>query len=231
MDVKLCGMVLLCLSLLATTPATAGTIPPGTLPQPALKVLPLGDSITLGAWTNGGYRLPLSQLVNVEFIGPLAANSEGMAYPQHAGFSGYRIDQIQAQIATISGTPDVILLHVGTNDLYQAYQLESTNARLSSLVAALRAKWRGVRIIVATVGPYAGGNYTQIDAMNAAAVAYNDYITNLAGVEVAHMALTPEQLQDGIHPNAQGYGVMAKVWRDAMMKPRTWEVWLPWVGK
>lgn len=229
-------VLMLMLSLFACAPSSAGTIPPGTIPlgiveQPAMIVLPLGDSITLGNSANGGYRLPLQQMlaadgIATDFIGPETTNSDGMADPEHAGFGGERIDQIEARLSTINDTPDIILLHIGTNDLYQQYQLEGINARLSSLVAALRERWLAARIIVATVGPYTGiASY--ISHMSEDAVAYNAYIRTLQGVTVADMQLTADMIGDGVHPIKAGYVAMAETWRWLIVK----RIWLPWVAK
>ena len=64
-----------------------------------IRVMPLGDSITDGFSTVGGYRQPLCNKLeengysgNFDFVGP---NWGGNCYdPQHAGYSGYSIDNI-----------------------------------------------------------------------------------------------------------------------------------------
>lgn len=223
--------ILLIFSLFAA-PITASA---GTIPQPVVKILALGDSITQGAGVNGGYRLPLQQMlaedgVAFDFIGPEVLNSDGMADPEHAGIGRNRIAQVAARLDTITGTPDIVLLHIGTNDLYHTDRLDTIEARLRNLVAAMRAKWPFARIIVATVGPYAYDLFDGVPAMNAAAIDYNSYIVWLPGVEVAFMPLQASLLGDGVHPNQAGYVVMAEAWRGAIRKPRGGRVWLPWVG-
>ncbi len=119
-----------------------------------LKVMPLGDSITDGFSTVGGYRNSLCSLLQengysdkIDFVGP---NWGGSGYdPQHAGFSGYSIDNI-AQEDSISGQrtglssfidwlmetypADVVMLQIGTNDILSLYDLDNIGTRLESLV-------------------------------------------------------------------------------------------------
>lgn len=223
-------VALLLISLFAAPIATGA----GTIPQPVIKILALGDSITQGARVNGGYRLPLQQMlaeddVAFDFIGPETINSDGMADPEHAGIGRNRIAQVEARLDTITDTPDIILLDIGTNDLYHADNLDTIETRLRSLVTAMRAKWPFARIIVATVGPFAFDRFDGVPAMNEAAIDYNSYIVWLPGVEVAFMPLRAALLGDGVHPNQAGYVVMAEAWRRAMGKEREWRVWLPWV--
>jgi lysophospholipase L1-like esterase len=149
-----------------------------------------------------------------------------MADPEHAGFGGERIDQVAARLDSINETPDVVLLHIGTNDLYQRYQLATINARLDALIADMRARWPHARIIVATVGPYTG-SAEYIAPMTADAIDYNDHVRQLQGVTVAEMPLTPDMIGDGVHPLPAGYVAMAETWRNAIV----WRVWLPWVVK
>lgn len=119
-----------------------------------LRVMPLGDSITDGFTTTGGYRNTLCELLvqngfseRVDFVGP---NWGGSGYdPQHAGYSGYSIDNIP-QEASISGQrtgissfiewlmeeypADVVMLQIGTNDILSHYDLANIGTRLESLV-------------------------------------------------------------------------------------------------
>ena len=94
------------------------------------KILPLGDSITLGAKSTdgGGYRTPLFELVvaanqKITFTGSLASGPSqvsGQAFPRnHEGHSGWTISQLSPLIPSpaLDGKPNIILLHIGTNDI------------------------------------------------------------------------------------------------------------------
>jgi lysophospholipase L1-like esterase len=98
----------------------------------ACVVLPLGDSLTQGAYSSGGgYRRELFREVvahgqSVTFVGSQAAGPamlDGVAVPfprHHEGHGGYTIEDISTwltqnnTIATYK--PDVVLLHIGTNN-------------------------------------------------------------------------------------------------------------------
>ena len=56
----------------------------------------------------------------------------------HEGHDGWRIDQIDgvlnASFASAASPPDVITIHLGTNDCYQRATASTMNARLDSLL-------------------------------------------------------------------------------------------------
>src|SRR3954463_12548597 len=95
-----------------------------------VRVMPLGDSITEGTQVPGGYRIGLWQrmaaarypgdLVGTQFNGPAALGDH-----DHEGHPGWRIDQIDANINgwLASAGPRTVLLHIGTNDVLQNYNL------------------------------------------------------------------------------------------------------------
>ena len=96
------------------------------------RIMPLGDSITQGAASGepnedlqASYRLVLWDLLadagyDVDFVGSL---NSGWAIedfdPHHEGHPGWRDDEIADNIYTwlVSNPADIILLHIGTNDL------------------------------------------------------------------------------------------------------------------
>lgn len=118
-----------------------------------LRVMCLGDSVTDGFWLPGGYRNTLCSLItengleqHFDFVGP---NWGGSGYdPQHAGYSGYSIDNI-AQEDSVSGQrtglssfaeqmmaqypADLVFMQIGTNDILSLYDLEHFGERLEGL--------------------------------------------------------------------------------------------------
>ncbi|MCQ2417326.1 MAG: GDSL-type esterase/lipase family protein [Oscillospiraceae bacterium] len=122
--------------------------------QKKIRLMCMGDSITDGFWLQGGYRNTLCQSITdngleseIDMVGP---NWGGNIYdPQHAGFSGYSIDNI-AQENSISGgrtglssfagsmlqehPADLVFLQIGTNDILSLYDLEHFGERLEGLV-------------------------------------------------------------------------------------------------
>ncbi|MBS2964878.1 GDSL family lipase, partial [Actinocrinis puniceicyclus] len=66
-----------------------------------VRVMPLGDSITDGNQTPGGYRIGLWQRFvsagyKVDFVGSLFNGPSTLGDHDHEGHSGWRIDQIDA---------------------------------------------------------------------------------------------------------------------------------------
>ena len=103
----------------------------------------------MGEGAAGGYRGHLSTNLtllgyNLDYVG----NENGNPDPSipnfdtnHEGHSGWRIDQIDANIERwldlIDLDPDVILLHIGTNDFGQNYQTFTAINRLNNLMSKL----------------------------------------------------------------------------------------------
>ncbi|MEV4753757.1 RICIN domain-containing protein [Micromonospora sp. NPDC049559] len=194
----------------------------------ALTVLPLGDSITDGLDGTGGYRADLWQLFRadggyVDFVGSQFAGPERLGDRDHEGHPGWRIDQIDAQATAwmTSYQPDVVLLHVGTNDVIQNYAPSQAPSRLSALVDHLGAAVPAADILVSTIVPFA-------DAPREALTrAYNATIPPMVAAKAGagkrvrlvdlHAALTPaDLLADGVHPSNGGYSKMAVAWYAAL---------------
>ncbi len=106
----------------------------GLQAAPALRILPLGDSITeaTGDYPGGGYRGPLWTLLrnagyNVDYVGSVTDTKCTLADfdRDHEGHGGWRVDQTyggnglyEHLNAWFAGylDPHVVLLHIGTND-------------------------------------------------------------------------------------------------------------------
>ena len=101
----------------------------GVLSAGAIRIMPLGDSITDGVGAAGGYRLPLYNLLKqanytVDYVGSMRDNgAPDLPDWDHEGHSGWWIMHDDGGIYQNVGkwlahvdTPDVVLLHIGTND-------------------------------------------------------------------------------------------------------------------
>lgn len=92
-------------------------VAPGT----QLRILPLGASITVGYKSKdyNGYRQYLLDRLsgsNVQFVGTVRSGT--MKDNWNEGHSGFNIATVQGSNSeALSERPNVILLHVGTNDL------------------------------------------------------------------------------------------------------------------
>ncbi|MGW2722711.1 ricin-type beta-trefoil lectin domain protein [Streptomyces sp. NPDC001492] len=198
---------------------TAGVTPASAASNTPLRVMPLGDSITwgVGSSTGNGYRGPLwNQLTAdghpLDFVGTVRNGS--MSDPDNEGHSGYRIDQIAA-LADASLTryrPNVVTLHIGTNDLQGASEVNTAIGRLRSLVDQITADVPDATVLVASLVVSTSSSEEQFRG------AYNQATRQIvsdaqaAGKHVAFVdmsSLTTADLADPLHPNDSGYQKMA----------------------
>ncbi|MFC4591715.1 ricin-type beta-trefoil lectin domain protein [Sphaerisporangium corydalis] len=209
---------------LAAGMAVATAVPAQAESNGGVRVMPLGDSITDGFNVPGGYRINLWQRMasggyTVDFVGSGFNGPAALGDHDHEGHSGWRIDQLDANIVNWlrTYTPRTILLHIGTNDMGQNYDVANAPARLSALIDKIRANAPSVELFVAQVTPAADPAFeSRIQTFNAAVpgvVAQKGSMTHLVDM---HSALTTADLADGLHPNAGGYDKMAARWYSAL---------------
>ncbi|MEV8437995.1 ricin-type beta-trefoil lectin domain protein [Actinosynnema sp. NPDC051121] len=211
--------------LTATLLPTAG--PAAAESNGGVRVMPLGDSITEGTQVPGGYRIGLWQRLaaggyRTDFVGSQFNGPGSLGDHDHEGHPGWRIDQIDANIVTWlrNTTPRTVLLHIGTNDILQNYNVSGAPGRLSALVDRITATVPNADVFVATIIPLANSG------QEAAARNFNATIPGMvqskvnAGKRVRlvdmHSALTTADLIDGVHPTATGYDKMAATWYSAL---------------
>ncbi|MBP2328224.1 lysophospholipase L1-like esterase [Kibdelosporangium banguiense] len=192
-----------------------------------VRVMPLGDSITEGTQVPGGYRIGLWQRIvanryQVDLVGSQFNGPAGLGDHDHEGHPGWRIDQIDANIAGWLRTtnPRTVLLHIGTNDILQNFNVSGAPARLSTLVDRITAAASSAEVFVATIIPLANsGQEANARAFNATIPGMVQSKVN-AGKHVhlvdMHAALTTADLIDGVHPTATGYDKMAAAWFTAL---------------
>jgi lysophospholipase L1-like esterase len=207
------------------------------------KILPLGDSITYGVndTGNGGYRGPLFASAvaagkKITFAGSLKngpTTVSGMTFPQNnEGHSGWGISQVNPNsggntgIATLipnpafssssGGLPNIILLHIGTNDqgTYSATQVTSD---LSGLLDKLISNAPNAYIVVAQIIPLGYGNNSVIKTYNQSIPGLVQQRAN-AGKHITTVDMftgfVPSTMlgSDSVHPNSAGYQFMASHW-------------------
>lgn len=189
-----------------------------------VRVMPLGDSITDGFNVPGGYRINLWQRMasggyTVDFVGSGFNGPAALGDHDHEGHSGWRIDQLDANIVTWlrTSTPRTVLLHIGTNDMNQNFDIANAPARLSALIDKIRATAPAVELFVAQITPESDPTLeARVQAYNAAipgVVAQKGSRTHLVDM---HSAITTADLADGVHPNAAGYDKMGARWYSAL---------------
>jgi lysophospholipase L1-like esterase len=195
---------------------------PAAVRQAALRVMPLGDSITwgVGSSTGNGYRGPLFTTVTGEgYVPDFVGSGRGgtMTDPDNEGHSGWRIDQIagiaDADLARYE--PNVVTLMIGTNDLNQNYQVPTAPDRLHALVDRIVADDPGATVLLADLILSTSAPVVQAEPAYNSAVGQIVQAEQAAGRHVSFVdmgALTTADLSDSLHPNDSGYQKMAAAW-------------------
>ncbi|MCO1574537.1 ricin-type beta-trefoil lectin domain protein [Crossiella sp. SN42] len=142
------------LACLIPLPAAASAAAP-------VRIMALGDSIT---GSPGCWRALLWQHLrdtgrtNVDFVGTLPAPGCGFAYDGenegHGGFLATRIAQQNQLPGWLSATrPDVVLMHLGTNDVWSNISTTAILSAYTTLLNQMRASNPGMRVLLAQIIP------------------------------------------------------------------------------
>jgi len=211
----------------------------------ALRIMPLGDSITFGVtgYTGAtgdlpkeefavGYRQELYDgLVEdgylVDFVGSFQAGSAaGLVDPDHQGKPGWTTWQIGDQINGWLGEnpSDVVLAHIGTNDHKET--TDGVNFVLNN-INNWSANNQDVKVLLAQIvdqrpdtffADTVEGFNSNLAALVDASWPAVDVVDHYSVVDNT-LDLTPlSQDSVGLHPNTSGYEKMASVWRNALEK-------------
>lgn len=199
--------------------------------------LPLGASIVYGlkSTDGNGFRNALrNKLISngnpaVDFIGSNHCGT--MADNECEGWPGYTIAQVAAKAElSIPSQPNLVLLHVGTNDAVQNLDIQHAGDRLGNLIDRLFDAIPGVTIIASTLLPNA------IPKTQANVNIYNRKIPDVVqsrqanGKHIIYVGFSSSNFglsdlsSDGTHPTDAGYLKMSEVWYQGIVaiKGRGW---------
>ena len=217
------------------------------------RIMPFGDSITQGVETYDGagggpaeemrvaYRYQLNQLLTqggyaFDFVGRLTDGSQAtppLTKTAHEGYGGETTEQLATNRlpgALTTNTPDVILVHAGTNDiavsatpspvpmqqLLQAVQTWSTSTQPVKVMVAQIIKVRAGAPNAERVAPLNAAVTSMVNANFASTT--SPMTVGLVDMYGANIAMTPEATDvSGLHPSRAGYDQMAQVWFDALV--------------
>lgn len=195
----------------------------------SVRIMPLGDSITGGPgcwravlWDN----LQSAGYTNIDFVGtqqgggcqtaPYDIDEEG-----HGGFSAAGIASQNLLPGWLSATnPDIVLMHLGTNDIFGNPSTSAILAAYSTLISQMRANNPQMRILVAQIIPMNPSNCTycaqDVINLNAAIPAWAASVTTTQSPVIVVDQWTgfddATDTIDGIHPNSAGDQKMAARW-------------------
>ena len=162
----------------------------------------------------------------MDYIGTLTINSGLLVQKEHEGHSGWRIDQLDTNMATWlpstdpGGLLDVVLMHIGTNDFGQNFNTTTAIDRLDGLILKIATLRPNAHIIVTNLMERAGTANTNIIAQ------FNPFVQDrvnahaLAGRRVTFLDMRSKvplaDMPDNLHPNQTGYDKMANAWLQAI---------------
>jgi lysophospholipase L1-like esterase len=215
--------------LVAITFAVARPAQSATAP---VRIMPLGDSITAGPgcwrailW----HQLQTSGYTNINFVGSVADGGCNYGYTYdgdnegHGGYSATGIaDQNQLPPWLAAAAPDIVLMHLGTNDMWGGtIPTSSILAAYTKLVGQMRTQNPNMKILVAQIIPM---NPPGCSTCAASVVALDNAIPGwAAGLTTAQSPIvvvdqwtgfdaTADTVGDGVHPNDSGFQKMAARW-------------------
>ncbi|MCP3962581.1 MAG: cellulose-binding protein [bacterium] len=190
--------------------------------------MPLGDSITEAETGFASYRYWLWQDLisagyDVDFVGSMTGNFGGPPLfedfdQDHEGHWGWRADEVLAEIDgwAAAALPDVVLLHLGTNDLWQGQDIPGTLAELEAIVEAIRVHVPGVAVLLAQLIPSTVGALSGIPDLNAEIPALAATLSTPESPVLVVDQFTgfdpAVDTYDGVHPDESGELAMAGNW-------------------
>jgi lysophospholipase L1-like esterase len=195
----------------------------GAAPGDPVRIMPLGASHTYGmnSSTGNGYRAELWRLlasagISVDFVG--SQQSGDLPDRDNEGHPGWRIEDIAGSVGGWLTTyrPDVVLLHVGTNDMKQNRDVARAPERLSALIDRILADAPTATVVASSLPPIPDAETNKrIDAFNAA---LPEIVQGkaAAGKRVffadINAAVLTSDITDGTHVADAGYAKMGSVW-------------------
>ncbi len=216
-----CSVALALVSGVVSTPAFAAA---------PVRIMAIGDSITAGDDGDYTWRYRLWQHLSqngadVDFVGDFTAPRAG-SY----GASGWDSDHqavwgrpawVQKQetaAAVTRHTPDLVVLHIGTNDLAYGGEAAVAASDVGAIIAAARSARPSVKFLLMKVIPRDGTDQTVTQDYNArlaALAAGSSTAASPIAVGDAYTGVDPDDdLYDGTHPNRRGeYKIAAAVAR------------------
>lgn len=201
------------------------------------RIMPMGNSITVGFHGSdpiGGYRDDLYFLMqddglDFNLVGTHRDGNSSSFDIDHQGTGGIRADEILLELdfSLPYATPDIILIHIGTNDISQEQNVSSTLDDIEDILDKIYAFDSGIKILLASIIPRTGSKASLTQDLN-------DGIKALVpakkseGLEVFYVPINEAFLaqnnwetlymDDAVHPNNDGYHVLAEEWF-AVLRP------------
>ncbi|OHE91508.1 GDSL-like Lipase/Acylhydrolase [Colletotrichum orchidophilum] len=214
----------------------------GIKPGTTLRILGVGDSITLGFLSDidggdgNGYRLKLCQDLSKDRV--VFAGTETMDGTMRDGYCAawnamtikFMSDHIGASLAQ---RPNIVLIHAGTNDMNPNLDIakegndpHAAAGRLGSLIDQIVQNCPDATVLVAKIigchDPVQMSNIAQFDGLIQGIVEARQN-TGKHVLAVDFSSFPMNALRDGIHPTNPGYRLFGDYWYDFITQiPSDW---------
>jgi len=243
------------LSLLCAVALLTLSIFPGSVSAQAVNIMPVGDSITQGVRGQCGYRRVLSQALAanpqcaVGFVGSRTAvgfssSNEVLAACEdtntnHESRPGARADfyipnELSNRVSAFE--PDIVVIHAGSNDLFQGETVSSTVNDVAGMIDAVFSSKPSATVLLLNVIPWSevspnpsefrGFNQASVDMLQVTAQLSSQLETLAIQRQAAGEAVVLVDVRegfdsntmtiDGVHPNNNGENHIAYRVLDAL---------------
>ncbi len=215
--------------------------------NPAIKILPLGNSLTWDDYVGDvrpaslriSYRRDLFNKLQAagykfDFVGSEIAGQDIFPDPENGGFPGINKEQMvtllqtgynpRTSIQVINGPyldyfqPDVILLHIGTNDLTS--DITAINQILDIIDAYRLHHGTAVKLLIAKIinrKTYSALTSQYNTNLENAVLQRNNSDNIIVDMENGAGIDYTTDMNDNLHPNPTGYGKMATLWFNTLV--------------
>ncbi len=194
----------------------------------------IGDSITEGDGGECSFRKPLSQALlarnwcTAQFLGARYGNyatssSCAATSTPHEGRSGWRADEVTPIVSSTVARfyPDYVLIHLGSNDVFQGQSVASTISDINNIVDNVLSARPDATVLLAGIIPWSP---TVLDNSGVDELAVSYDLAEQTAALVSSRAANGDDIHfvdmrpgfssatmtyDGVHPNSAGEAHMA----------------------
>ena len=197
----------------------------------AIRIMPIGDSITQAIDGRASYRYWLwrdldSKGYNFDFVGGERGAHNGNNFPSdfdldHEGHWNWTSSNILSYAPSYAAAhvPDIILLHIGTNDMFRGGNIDQALNNIALIIDSFRVVNPQLVTLLASVIP-SSRSAENIEAFSNAIIQnYQSLSTDSSPVVLVDQNqgfFVSSDTYDGIHPNASGEQKMARRWAAAL---------------
>lgn len=227
------AVLLAVLTVLAATATLLVAAPAPPAHAAATRIMALGDSITgsPGCWRALLWnRLQSAGHTNIDMVGTLGPQGCGVPYDGdnegHGGFLATNVADQNQLVPWLAATrPDIVMMHFGTNDVWNNRSTATILAAFGKLVDQMRASNAGMRIVVAKIIPMNPSNCAEcgqrvVDLNNAIPAWAASKSTAQSPITVVDQWTgfsTGTDTNDGVHPNGSGDQKISDRWFPAVV--------------